>query len=190
MSVGLFLQSISLSGGSIGNFFAQLEQIGFFSYALPFLIIFAIIFGVLTNIRIFGNNKTIYAVLALSVSFLALQFGIVSQFFSEIFPRLGVWLSVILVIFIVIGLFNPTNKWNKGIMMLLGVVILVVILWKTFGLTWYTGYWLPYNWHILIAVGVIIFVIGSIISSAQPKKPFSIPETLSKMFESSGYGGK
>lgn len=187
MVVGLFLQAFGFFGGSLDNLFLQLEQLGFFTYALPFLIIFALVFGILTNIKIFGENKTIYAVLALSVSLLALQFGIVTQFFSDIFPRLGIWLSVILVGLIIIGLLNPTNKWNKGIMVILGVIIVGIVLYQTFGLSWYTGYWIPYYWPELLAVAAVIFVVGAIIANTKPKKPFSLPETLTNVFKSAPY---
>ena len=37
----------SYGGGVVGDMFSRWEQAGFFSYILPFLLIFALIFGIL-----------------------------------------------------------------------------------------------------------------------------------------------
>lgn len=55
MNPGVFLQYYGYTGGDIGNFLSQLEQMGFFAYALPFLLIFAITFGILSKVHIFKN---------------------------------------------------------------------------------------------------------------------------------------
>jgi len=52
-----FLQSHGFYGGSFGNLLLKLEGLGFFDYVLPFLIIFAMVFGILTRIKIFEDNK-------------------------------------------------------------------------------------------------------------------------------------
>ena len=83
---GLILASFSFEGGTIGDFLSVWEQAGFFSYLLPFLLIFALVFGILTQIQLFRENKAINAIIALVVGLISLQFPMVPQFFSEIFP--------------------------------------------------------------------------------------------------------
>jgi len=122
---GIFLQPYGFYGGNIGNILSNLQQLGFFSYLLPFLIIFAVVFGILSKVRIFGDNKSIDAIISLAVGLMALQFGIVSSFFAELFPRLGVGLSVILVILILTGLFKDGNddKWMNYVLLAVGLII-------------------------------------------------------------------
>ena len=64
-------------GGDIGNILAQWQAAGVFSYVLPFLLIFALTFGLLIRIGLFttktkegieGPNKSINAIIALSVA--------------------------------------------------------------------------------------------------------------------------
>lgn len=100
------------SGGQFGKILSQWEQMGVFSYMLPFLIIFAIIFGILSKIKLFGDehNKAINAIIALSTSLISLQFGVVSVFFSEIFPKMGAVMGGVLVVLIVLGLFIDPKK--------------------------------------------------------------------------------
>ena len=123
----------SFGGGSLGNLFAQWEAAGVFEYALPFLLIFALVFGLLTKLNIFSSKENpnsgrgINAIIALSVAFMSLQFNMVSMFFSEIFPRFGVALSIILVILILGGLFMPTNKENNWFVIALAVIVFVII---------------------------------------------------------------
>ena len=113
------------SGGKIGEILVQWEQAGVFSYMLPFLLIFALVYGILTKINLFGDesNRSINSIIALSTALLSLQFGIVSVFFAEIFPKLGVAMSIVLVILIVMGLFITPN--NKPIM--------DTLMWGSFG---------------------------------------------------------
>lgn len=174
-----FLQSFGFSGGSVGNILSNLEQLGFFDYLLPFLIIFAIIYGILSKAKIFGDNKSIDAIIALSVGLMALQFGMVSSFFAEIFPRLGIGLSIILVILILTGLFkkNDDDNWQNYILLAIGLIIAVVILIQSAeGFGSYSGYWWYNNWPtmlVLLIFGVgIALIIGS---SGKKKREIKIP---------------
>jgi hypothetical protein len=172
----------SFGGGTLGDLFAQWEAAGVFQYALPFLLIFAIVFGLLMKLNIFASkdnpNKGINAMIALAVAFMALQFDIVSVFFSEIFPRFGVAISVILVILILGGLFMPTNKGNNWFMIALAIIVFIIIgivifnSLNAFG--WgIGGSGLRYVWDrygaIIIFAAIIIAVV--VISSPRKTKP-------------------
>ena len=100
--VGMFFATYGYYGGAIGDVLNQWEQAGFFSYVLPFLLIFALVFGILSSIQVFKENRAIDAIIALVVGLMALQFEMVPIFFAQVFPRLGVALSVILVILILL----------------------------------------------------------------------------------------
>ncbi|MCX6749597.1 MAG: hypothetical protein NTW17_02535 [Candidatus Pacearchaeota archaeon] len=155
-------------GGEIGNLLASWEQAGVFSYVLPFLLIFAIVFGVLSKIKIFGENRALNAVIALVIGLLALQFDMVPIFFSEIFPRLGVALSILLVLIVLAGLFFDTseNKVLNYLLLGVAVIIFLTILVKTSGqLGWYSGYWWYANWKGIVGAAVIIGALVAIISS-------------------------
>ena len=98
-------------GGSFGDLLLYWEQLGVFSYVLPFLLIFAVVFGILTKIKVFGDHRGLNAVIALVVGLLSLQYNLVPIFFSEIFPRVGIAISIILVLLVLVGLFlDPESK--------------------------------------------------------------------------------
>ena len=70
---------------------------GVFAYALPFLLIFAIVFGILSKTDILGKNKGVQATIALAVGLLSLQFDYVTNFYATIFPYAGIGISILLV---------------------------------------------------------------------------------------------
>ena len=171
-------------GGDIGNVVAQWQAAGVFSYALPFLLIFALTFGLLTRVGLFTtkdasgekSNKSINAIIALSVSLMALQFDFVSLFFSEIFPRFGVALSIILVILILGGLFMPMGSkgFSWGLIAVVMIIIGIVIFQSLGSFGYDAGYWWRNNlgsllgWVVLIGL-IIAVVAGS--TSSEPKAP-------------------
>ncbi|MEX0920833.1 MAG: hypothetical protein WDZ62_01060 [Candidatus Pacearchaeota archaeon] len=178
-------------GGDIGFFLSRLEQLGFFSYVLPFLLIFSLTFGILTRAKIFKENKPINAVLALTVSLLALQFNFVPVFFSEIFPRLGVGLAVILVALILLGLFIPEDEDNKyvGWLFIIGALIVFVVVisqsfaW-TIGSDWgYWGWFLYDYWPGIMVVAIVLGFMAWILKSPgnKPELPeYGVPIFRSK----------
>ena len=171
-------------GGALGDLFGQWEAAGIFAYALPFLLIFALVFGLLSKMNIFksGTNdgKGVNVMIALAVAFMALQFDIVSVFFSELFPRFGVGLSIILVILIMAGIFMPTNKDNNWFMVGLGIIVLIIVgtvVWNSLGaLGWGIGgpglsyFWDRYSAVIIFAI-IILAVIGMMTRSKNTNRP-------------------
>jgi len=184
---GMFLAFYSsIGGGTIGNMLFQWEQAGVFAYVLPFLLIFAVVFGILSKTKIF-ENKGLNALIAIAIGILALQFNFVSVFFSEIFPRFGIGLSVLLVVLILLGLFiNPKNKGWMIAMAIIAVLIAVVVVFSSLdSYTWYTGsgigYWLGYNWATVVGIIVFVGLIVAIVAGSGKKSDFKDESPLARM---------
>jgi len=152
-------------GTAIGDMLVQWEQAGFFMYLLPFLLIFALVFGILNQIKLFQDSKAVNGILALVVGLLALQFPMVPQFFAEIFPRLGIGLAILLALLILMGMFIDPKSGAMGYALLaVGGIILVIVLVKTAGaLGWSSGWWWSENWPMVAGVVFILLVIGIIV---------------------------
>jgi len=158
------------SGGEgIGGFLNEMADAGFFEYLLPFLLIFAIVYGILTQIKLFKESKAVNGVIALVVGLMALQFDFVPRFFSEIFPRFGIALSVLLMVLIMIGLFTDVNKsWIMYALLGLGGIMIVIVLLNTAGsLGWSAGNWWYDNWFFISAVAFVLVVIAIIIGAGK-----------------------
>jgi len=154
-------------GGGIGNLLNYWEQLGLFSYMLPFLLIFALVFGILTQTNLFKDNKTINGIIALAVGLMALQFPMVPRFFAEVFPRLGIGLAVILIILILVGMFSdPSKKWLMITFMVIGFIIAVVVLVNTAGMVGLsTGYWWRANWSTILFIGLFLVALAVIVGA-------------------------
>ena len=157
----VFLATYGFTGGTFGNLLSQWEQLGVFSYGLPFLLIFALVFGILQRTKIFEDNKGINGIIALSTALLALQFNFVPLFFSDIFPRLGVGLSVILAGIILTGLFTNSNMTWVG--MTLGAVVFLITMGNSFEFG-SSSFWFWVQQYLGTIIFVAIVIIGLLIS--------------------------
>ena len=181
MLKGMILASYSSYNGQIGDVLNQWKQVGVFDYMLPFLMIFALIYGILTKINIFSSgrdkepNKTINGIIALAVGLMALQFDFVSIFFAEIFPRMGVGIAILLVILILSGLFmDPGTKWVSISFYVVGLLIAGYAL---VGSAEAVGWLLPTNYEDMLFRGlpwivIIGLILAVVLGGKAPGKPY------------------
>ena len=157
--------------GALGDLLNKWQEAGFFSYLLPFLLLFALVFGILTRIKIFKDNRVVNGIIALAVALMALQFQFVPQFFSQIFPRVGVGLAIVLAIMIVVGLFaDPDSAVVNYVLLGIGVITVGVIIIQSAGAVgWESGDWWGQNWAIIVGAIVLFILVAVIIGSASPK---------------------
>lgn len=129
MQVGGFF-----GGGAFGEMLNSWQQMGVFDYMIPFLLVFAVVYGLLNQLKMFGKEekqtgRTINAVISLAVGLMSLQFDFMSRFFAEIFPKVGIGLIVLLLAIIFTGFFaDYKSKTMMYAMYGLGAVILIIIL--------------------------------------------------------------
>lgn len=155
--------------GSIADIIFQWENLGVFDFILPFLLVFAIIFGILNATKVLGHNRGVIVIIALVIGLMALRWQyLFSDFISELFPRLGIGIAILLTVLILVGLFinqDEQRYWGYGLATL-GMIIAIVILHQTgqkLGWFW-TGIGSDNIGFIVLAVliiGVIIAVAAS-----------------------------
>ena len=166
--------------GPIENLFSQWESVGLFSYVLPFLLIFALVFGILTKVKLFKENKAINAIIALVIGLMAVQMNFVSAFFAQIFPQIGIALIAILGFFIVIGLFvDPDNPIINWILLGIAAIVFIVVIVQTAGaLGVSTGYWWQENWVTVIGIVIVIALVIAVIASSARGKGLPPPRPI------------
>ena len=143
-------------------------EMGVFSYVIPFLLIFAVVFAILKKTKILGeDNNAINAIIAISIGLLSLLNDHVPIFFENIFPKFGIGLSVFLVLIILLGFFyHPAAtgqhpmKWI-GYLTGIGVVVWALTSWDDWGLAGYgVSSWLSdYFWSLIILGGIITVIV-------------------------------
>tara|TARA_B100000073_G_scaffold307442_1_gene277767 strand:+ start:248 stop:829 length:582 start_codon:yes stop_codon:yes gene_type:complete len=93
-----------------------LQDFGFFSVILPFILVYALIFGLLTNIKLFGSDdssKTVNQVIALSVGAFVITSTDAVNNLAAIIPQAGFLLVVSLLLLMVLGIFGFTSTFDS-----------------------------------------------------------------------------
>ena len=164
---------------TITNILNTWADIGVFAYILPFLMIFAVVYGILSKTNILGGNKGVDATIALAIGLLALQFDYVSNFFASIFPYTGIGIAVLLVALILMGLISSDSdeKWPRFVWFGIGFIIFIAVLLTSISdFSWWGGaaYGWGESWPAILAAIIILALIGLIVwgggGGEKPKK--------------------
>lgn len=182
MIEGLILATNTFFEGSIGDLIYQWEQMGFFSHLLPFLLVFALVFGILDKTRIFKDNRMISGIISLVVGLLVVRSPMVTDFFQDVFPRAGIGLSLILLLIIFIGIFIPKANWVSYTLLGIAAIIFLVILNKSAEEMGWTQEWLMANWPMIGAGIFILIIVAVIVGSSQKEPPFRDTPLMNALF--------
>jgi hypothetical protein len=151
-------------GYTLGDILNSWADMGVFAYALPFLMIFAMVYGILSKTQILGENKGVHATIALATGLLSLQFDYVSGFYASIFPYAGMGISVLLVALILMGLVTRDGDNSHWIWFGIGLVIFLFVLGGAMSDTyWLGGFGFAESLPALISVLIIVALLGFII---------------------------
>jgi len=155
----------SMGGFDFANLLNQLDDVGFFKYILPFLLIFGLIYAIMTRIDMFKENRGASVLIAFAIGLLALQMGFVSEFFQNVFPKFGIGLSLLLIALILAGAFIPPDKDGKKavfgwVFTSLGGIIFIILTVLSFSSWDYSNnWWTEYGALVIVALVVIVAMI-------------------------------
>ena len=138
-----------------------------FTYVLPFLVVFAMVFGILNKSAIFGAEaKGVNVILALALGLLSLVGGYVPQFFQTMIPNLAVGLSVLLAAIILMGLFmsGGNEKYINYGLIFVGVLIFIFVMYSSFSGSYNSvgSLWDQYGSglvSLLVLIGIVAMII-------------------------------
>ena len=155
---------------NIDTVLSELDTIGFFRYILPLMLIFAIIFAILSKMEILKDKKGINFIISISIALIAITNPVVSDFFSVLFPKLGQGISILLIAMILIGVFVPLWQektqdgwgWGNYIFMGIGILIFLVATFSSLSTIGFAGSW----WwdRYMGAIIVLLIIVGAIIA--------------------------
>jgi len=154
---------------TIGDVLRSWESLGVFSYILPFILIFAVVYAILGKVPVFKGKGSLNMVISLAVGLLSLQFEFVPLFFAEIFPRAGIGLSVLLVALILAGAFidweGEKTKWFGWIFFGIGAIAFLLIVANSFAAFSFfgSGWWQVYGSAIIVLIVIIALVVAVMI---------------------------
>lgn len=158
---------------TIADVLTQWQTAGVFDYVLPFLLIFSVVFGILTSTGVIGRQKGVHVIVSIVIGLLALRLGFVQTFFTELFPRLGIGLAVILALLIMTGLFiheDEAKYWMYGIAAVATISWIIILVGTSESVGWfgfYSGTIGDYAGLIVGAVLLIGVIIAVVISKSE-----------------------
>src|SRR3989338_4100021 len=151
-------------GYSVENILVDWESMGIFEYVLPFLLLFAVVFGILVKSKVLGDNKGVNAVISLAIGLLAIQSFTLRSFFHTISAYAGMGIMILLVLLILTGLFQSDQPWWGKTFFGIGMfVAIVVILYSLSSYEWSGGWWWRDKWPAIITFGIIIALLVFIV---------------------------
>lgn len=152
-----------MGGISVGDILNTWQQAGVFDYLLPFLLIFAVVYGILNKTKVIGENKGVQATISLSVGLLSLLNGYVTTFFASLFPYAGIAISVLLVALILMGLIS-NEKWSGRVWFTIGIIGFAAVVVASFSdMPFGIGPALSGSFPALIAGGILLFLMWMIV---------------------------
>jgi len=87
---------------------------GFFTYYLPFLIVFVMFYAILMKTKIFGDDRRIAFVIAIIAALYVMTMGgTVGAFISTLFTGGSIFLVVMLLILMIAGLVVGDRAWDR-----------------------------------------------------------------------------
>ncbi len=108
-----------------------------FTYVLPFLLIFAVVYGILNKSNIFGADaKGVNVIIALALGLLSLVGNYVPEFFQTMIPKLAIGISILLAAIILVGLWIGTSgkggEWINTGLIIVGAIIFIFVIYSSF----------------------------------------------------------
>lgn len=109
---------------------SNLQQLGFYGFILPFIFVFAVVFGLLLKHKVIGENKNIIGVVSIVVAFFVTGYGAVplGQVLSNLFGALAVVLAGVLVVILIANMAGFELKAFTDRKSVLAVLVVVGIL--------------------------------------------------------------
>ena len=150
------------------DLFTSFQGTGFYEFLLPFLLVFAVVFGILQKSKIFGGveARPINAVVALVLGLLITSQFEVVQTLTSYLPRMSMFIIVAMMVLIFIALFAGDISKGFGGWGLVIVAIAALIV-TYYSLAPVIGFDVPFiiqeNWTSIIIFAIIIFALVAVI---------------------------
>ena len=119
----------------------NLNRMGFFGFLLPWLLMFALTYGLLLKSKVLGEDPKIIGVISLVAAFFVIGYGgvAIGEFFQGIFQAAAIVLAGILVIVLFIAMAGgDISKLteNKAVMAAIagiGIIVFIIVIGSSLG---------------------------------------------------------
>ena len=185
----------------LSDFVSSLADIGVYEIALPFLLIFTLVFAILQKSKILGKDaKNLNVVVALIIGLVFIRNQYLVALINRFLPNVSLFIVVFLMLLLLLAIFiqEDYKGWGNNLMGIAGVVAVLAIIWSLSS-DYLNGRYILPDWLtgmdsktksivIFVAIFVIIIWLVTKEKNQQGKGIGSIIESIGK--ELKGESGK
>jgi hypothetical protein len=172
------------TGGGFGQVLAALKSLGFYEYLLPWLFTFAVVFGLLSAVGIFGGkesplNRRISAALALVVAFFVTGYAgpSLSAFFITLFGGASIIIAGILVVILFVAMVGTDIAFLKKQGIIIALIIIGIVLWfLSVGAASGLGIYMLLSTDLIALILVIVIIVMAVWMIVKEEKPAEKPK--------------
>jgi hypothetical protein len=169
---------------SFENFFYDLQNLGFYDYLVPFLLVFLILFAVLEKTAVLGKKDkkprtNINIILSLLIAFIVVIRTEITSFINSYISGAALFIVIAVILLLVMGVF--TGKLPKGgfLAVAIGLAIIFFIYFLNqssiygFGDSFWSMYYIQRNLPWIFALVVIALIFYYFFFRTNPQNPQS-----------------
>jgi len=181
------------NGLDFGNFVANLQELGFYDYFLPFILIFAIVYALLEKSGVLSEKRNINAVISFAIGMILIVqqpiVEIINTFLQKASLIMVIIFVALLVIFLISGSTNVKDGVGKGVLIFIIVIALIWALSPNLGIDFPFWSFLSDRTKNLILMLLLFFIFPMVIASKKEKEGSIIKKTfenIGNLFENNG----
>jgi len=154
----------------LGDLISDFSDFGIYDVALPFLLVFTIVFAVLQKSKILGDKaKNFNVVIALVIGILFVRNTQLVTLINRFLPNVSIFIVIFLMLLLLLAIFIKEEYagWGNGMLAVAGIVSVLAIIWSL-SVDYLSGRYLLPDWltnldsrtkSIIIFVAVFVIII-------------------------------
>lgn len=116
-----------------------LTSLGFYAYIFPFILIFAVSYGILANFKPFGDDQRVNLIISMVIGFLFISFSKAVNFMNMLTPLIIIALIIMLLVIMAFKFGGISDATISGVLkhpagygLLIGVFLIIISMTVTY----------------------------------------------------------
>lgn len=152
------------------TFVQDLQDMGFYNYFLPFILVFAITFALLENSKILGDKKNVNLVVSMAIGFILIAQQPVVEIINNFLQRASLVIVVVLVALLIIFLISGKSLFENHLLGVGFILVILAIIWALSpAIGWEFPSWLNISDRTknLVLLLLLFFVVPLLLTSSK-----------------------
>lgn len=154
------------------DFVSQLENFGVFEYILPFLLVFAVLFGIMEKVKIFGDKTNLNVIISFIISLIIVINTEVVTIMNLYLSKMALFIIVVMVLLLAFGIFSSgkPQSWAVGLFVIASLIAVIWALGPSWGISWPNWAKVSDQAKFIIGIAIAFVVVIGLIGWGSGKK--------------------